>query len=57
MRPARIIAAILFAAAVAVTGWTASSIADRPAATAQPPAAASPREPVPHRQATARPWT
>lgn len=47
MRPARIIAAILFAAAVAVTGWTASSIADRPAATAQSPAAASPREPSP----------
>lgn len=47
MRPARIITAIVFAAAVAVTGWTASSIADRPAATAQPPAAASPREPSP----------
>jgi hypothetical protein len=40
MRPARIIAVIVFAAAVAVTGWTAYSIADRhPAATAQPPAA------------------
>jgi hypothetical protein len=47
MRPARIIAASLLAAAIAVTGWAAYSIADRPSAAAQPPGATSPREPSP----------
>jgi predicted lipid-binding transport protein (Tim44 family) len=45
MRPARIIAAIVLAAALAVTGWAAYSSADRSSAAAQPPGAASPREP------------
>jgi hypothetical protein len=43
MRPGRTIAVIVFAAVVAVAGWTAYSIAERhPAATARPPAAAGP---------------
>jgi Protein of unknown function (DUF4232) len=48
MRPARIIAAILLAAAVAATGsYLALSTATHPSATAQPPGATSPREPSP----------
>jgi hypothetical protein len=45
MRPARIIAAIVLAAALAVTGWAAYSSADRSSAAAQPSGVASPREP------------
>jgi hypothetical protein len=48
MRPARIIAASLLAAAVAATGsYIALSTATHPSATAQPPEATSPREPAP----------
>jgi hypothetical protein len=48
MRPARIIAAILLAAAVAATGsYIALSTAPHPVAASQPPGAASPREPSP----------
>jgi uncharacterized protein DUF4232 len=42
MRPARIIAAVLFAAAVAVTGCTAHSTAAHPSAAPQTPASAPP---------------
>jgi hypothetical protein len=57
MRPARMIAAaIVLSAVVAVTGWTAYSIAERrPAATAQPPGAALPRGPSPSPRPQSRP--
>jgi hypothetical protein len=48
MRPARIIAAVVLAAAVAATGsYFAVSTASHPSAVAQPPGAAAPREPLP----------
>jgi Protein of unknown function (DUF4232) len=48
MRPARIIAAVALAAAVAATGsYLAVSTATHPSVAAQPPGAATPREPLP----------
>jgi hypothetical protein len=47
MRPAPIIAAVVFAAAVAVTGCTAHATADHPAAAPETPAAAPPVTPAP----------
>ncbi len=47
MRPARIIAAVVLAAAVAATGsYLAISTASHPSAAVQPPEAAAPREPL-----------
>jgi uncharacterized protein DUF4232 len=48
MRPARIIAAVVLAAAVAATGsYLVVATASHPSAAAQPPGAAAPREPLP----------
>jgi hypothetical protein len=47
MRPAPIIAAVVFAAAVAVTGCTAHATADHPSAAPETPAAAPPVTPAP----------
>jgi Protein of unknown function (DUF4232) len=48
MRPARIVGAVVLAAAVAATGsYLAVSTASHPSAAAQPPGAAGPREPLP----------
>jgi hypothetical protein len=46
MRPARIIAAVVFAAAIAVIGCSAHSTAARPSAAPQPPGTASPVDPA-----------
>jgi hypothetical protein len=47
MRPVRTIIAVVFAAAVAVTGCSAHSIADQPSAAPAPPVTVPPHQPTP----------
>jgi hypothetical protein len=47
MRPARIIAAVIFAAAIAITGCAADSTATHPSPAPQPPGTAPPLDPAP----------